>query len=98
MGTESGKIGMEDFKRWAWVFGSAVLAVLADVVMTQVIPKLNELGGSTNALITMALMLVVDLIRRYATNTVPKDPNAPVDPNATESAFASLLKKLGLKK
>jgi hypothetical protein len=68
MGSPKYALSSTDFKRWGWLALAACIAAILDVVTMYVIPDLQRQGPSMT-LITGALILIVDLVRRYVTDT-----------------------------
>lgn len=62
------KLDKKDFIRWGWIALAAAIAAVLDVITIYVVPDLQTMGG-TMALVATALVLLVDLARRYVTDT-----------------------------
>lgn len=62
-------IDLTDIKRWSILVGIGAAIGAVDVVATQVIPEVGEIGGPTNVMIVLVLTFLVDLSRRYLTDT-----------------------------
>jgi hypothetical protein len=76
--SNSGQIDKLDIKKWLTLAGITALVAVMDFVAKSVIPELEAIGGSTNALIALALTLGLDFLRRWLTPTnvvKPEDVN-----------------------
>jgi hypothetical protein len=68
MGSPRLKIDSTDIKRWGWIALAACIASILDVIIIHVVPDLQQKGGSMT-LIATSLILIVDFLRRYVTDT-----------------------------
>lgn len=62
------KLNKTDFARWGWLVLAACAASVLDVVSIYIVPDLQKSGG-TMALVATSLILIIDLLRRYVTDT-----------------------------
>lgn len=98
MASPAGKITVDDFKRWGILFLQVVIAGAIDITAQTVIPELQALGGPINSAIALGLTLVLDLARRYLTDTRKVPPTEAESLVVKEGFITSLFKKLGMKK
>lgn len=98
MASPAGKINGDDFRHWGYVALMACLAALLDVAANVVIPELSEAGGSVNATIVAVLTLVLDLARRWLSDTRKVTPEEADKQVIKDDFFTKLAKKLGFRK
>lgn len=98
MASPAGKISGDDFRHWGYVALMACLAALLDVVANTVVPSLQEAGGTTNALIVSILTLVLDLVRRWLSDTRKVTETEADKQVIKDDFFSKVLRKLGFKK
>lgn len=95
MASPVGKISGADFRHWGYVALMACLAVLLDVVANTVIPDLSKAGGPLNATIVAGLTLLLDLGRRWLTDTRKVSPTEADRQVIKSDFFTNLKKRLG---
>lgn len=94
MASKSFSINKDDFARWGWTVLAGVIATVLDIIALQVIPALAEAGGPANAAIVAVLTLVVDLVRRYMSDTTKVSPQESVNTTVVKTKTIGPISKI----